>query len=88
MNRSRKLGGKIGDRDRGFALAAVIVCLVLVSVALIGVARASLRAASETTRLKMDLQLRWGARSCQKAVLALAPELFDRLEERDRRLSV
>ena len=84
MNRSRKLGGKIGDRDRGFALAAVIVCLVLVSVALIGVARASLRAASETAKLKVDLQVRWGARSSQKAVLALAPELFDRLEERHR----
>ncbi len=84
MNRSQKASKKIGGRARGFALAAVIVCLVLVSVALIGVARASLRAASETARSKMDLQLRWGARSCQKAVLALAPELFDRLEERHR----
>ena len=81
---SQRRDTKTGDRARGFALVAVIVCLVLVSVALIGVARASLRAASETARLKVDLQLRWGARSCQKAVLELTPELFDRLEERHR----
>ncbi len=74
-----------GERRPAFALAAVMVALVLVTVALIGVARASLTMAAETARLKHDFQLRWGSRSCQAALLELAPQLFDRLEEQARR---
>lgn len=69
-------------RRPAFALAAIIVCLVLVSVALVGMARLSLNMAAETSRIKRDFQLRWGARSCRSTLLQVAPELFDRLEKR------
>ncbi len=72
------------ERRRAFALAAVVVCLVLVSVALVGMARLSLQMAAETRRFKRDLQMRWGARSCQATLLQVAPELFDRLEQESR----
>ncbi len=70
-----------GRSSRGFALAAVVVCLVLVSVALVGLARNSLRMAAESERMRQAFAARWAAQSCRSALLSVAPDLFDRWEE-------
>lgn len=58
-------------------MLTVVVCLVLVSLALVSVARRSMQLASTASGRQRQLQQQWGAVSCQRTLLPAAPGLFD-----------
>ncbi|MFZ5828655.1 MAG: hypothetical protein ACOY3P_01135 [Planctomycetota bacterium] len=80
----RQRGTQFRGSHRGFLLLVVIVCIVLAGLAMVGVARHSLRLAEDAVTAQRELQLRWGAVSCQRTLLAVAPSLFTGLEKRHR----
>lgn len=67
---------------RGYLLLAVLVCLVLAGLTLVAIAQRSLETASAAVARQRNLQLQWGAVSCQRTLLWEAKNLFDALDQK------
>ncbi|MGA2230834.1 MAG: hypothetical protein ABSH22_08035 [Tepidisphaeraceae bacterium] len=68
------------QRGNGFVLLVILVLLTLAAAALAGVCRVSLRNALASTEDAGELQRRWGALSCETAILPHAEILLQQAE--------
>jgi hypothetical protein len=62
---------------RGYVLVMTIALIALAGLVLIGIARQSLTVAFRAVSAEEELQRRWGALSCQRALLKRAAEIFE-----------
>lgn len=67
---------------RGALLLVVVACIVLASLAMVGVTRQSLRLATRSIESETELQQRWGTISLQRTLLHSAPQIFAELDKR------
>ena len=67
-------------KPSGFALLLTLFLVVIVGIALAGLARWSMLGAAETKDATEELQRRWAIASCQATFLPRAPILFERAE--------
>jgi hypothetical protein len=68
-----------------YVLIAVLALLVLSATLLVAVSRAATRSALAARSAEEDLQRRWGAVTCRKAVLPYAEQMLTALEQERRR---
>ena len=73
------------SRSRGYVLVMTLALLVLCATMLVTVSRASMRHALAARSAQEDLQRRWGALSCRKAVLQNAEALLSAAEARHKK---
>ncbi len=64
-----------------------MACILIAGIAAAGVARQSLRMATDSIAAQLELQSRWGVISLQRTLLKGAPVLFNTLEEQARAAS-
>ncbi len=76
--RARRIGRQ---RQHGYVLLVVLAVSVLVITALGTLAKLSLRRGLEAADAERALQMRWGAVTLERAILAKAPEVFQQREE-------
>lgn len=69
---------------RGFALVMTIVLIAIAGLVLAAIARHSLAIAAEALAAEEELQQRWAALSCQRAILPRAERLLARKESQTR----
>lgn len=69
-------------RRRGLLLLIVVACVLIAGLAMVGVARHSLRLATDSVKSESELQQRWGAISLQRTLLRSAPGIFADLDKR------
>jgi hypothetical protein len=62
---------------RGYVLVMTIALIALSGLVLVGIARQGLTVAFRAVSAEEELQRRWGALSCQRALLSRAPEIFE-----------
>lgn len=62
---------------RGYVLVMTIALIALSGLVLVGLARQGLTVAFRAVSAEEELQRRWGALSCQRALLSRAPEIFE-----------
>ena len=64
-------------RDRkGVLLLVVVACILIAGLAMVGIARQSLRMATAAVNSESELQQRWGVISLQRTLLKGAPLIF------------
>lgn len=68
------------QRD-GYVLIMTLVLITIAALSTVGVARQSLRLASESIEAQAQLQRHWGATSCRRLLLENADEIFLKLEK-------
>ncbi len=78
MKRQSKTTGRLRT---GYLLLAVVVCLVVCSLALTLLARESLQLGIRATKRHRQLQQKWGTISCERSLLPRAPDLFTRVND-------
>jgi type II secretory pathway component PulK len=71
---------------RGYVLVMTLLLLALAAVALAAVAQESHARAVRAVRAQDELQRRWGALSCQRALLPRAAQVIDAARRRSRQL--
>lgn len=68
-------------KRKAFVLLVVLVFLVISALQLVNLADHSFRLAEYANGLQADVQRRWGAVSCRRAVLPVAEYLFEAIDE-------
>lgn len=76
---------RLPQRQNGFVLLMTLVCVVLVALATVGMARRSFQAAVETKALEADLRQRWAATGLQALLMPQAEALLIRAERVERK---
>lgn len=69
-------------RRKGAVLLIVVACIVVAGLAMVGVARQSLRLATASVEEEVELQQRWGTISLQRTILSSAPKMFTDSDKR------
>jgi hypothetical protein len=77
MSHKRKKFVTCTPSRRGYVLVMAIALIALAGLALVGIARQSLTVAFRAVSAEEELQRRWGALSCRRALLNRAPEIIE-----------